>query len=678
MGAFFAWDSLIDGLLTACHPQQLLWLCIGVTLGLIGGTLPGISGATMLSIMLVFVSKFPLDCMVIAMAGIYAASTYSGSTAGILYNVPGDAPGIPSAIEGYAMTKQGKSLPALTAALSASFYGAVLSFVLMLIMVPLFLYLVNFVGSGERALFALWALVIITGGALTRDDVLRGLTSMAIGLFIGTIGMQKNIGAIRYVEKVTGLWDGFDLLWIILGVFAIPQIVKLPYIKVKKQETITVKPIPFLIECFKMMKQHHKLMFISSMYGTIIGAIPGIGAVTASWVGYSQAERSSKQRGLFGKGNIEGIIGAESANNAAVPGTFIPLLSLGIPGSAANAIILGAFIAAGIYPGPALMQNNGPVVWTILFGIGLSAVVFLLLGVPFIKMAQMMVVLPNEFLITFIGVLTLLGTYLSKYSVFGAMMTIAVGLFMMGGSKFGLLPSNVLLGYILGPTIEVEFIRAYQIGGFSRFLRPISLTLLIITVITLVWGIVKNYRHKAIDKSKLSEKERKELDYLEQLDDESVVTKNYFYDLIFAVFGLCLALYMHITLGKIQFLGRLWPLIIECVFLAIPCVLLIIRALTNFEDMKKNLVSSGGSFAKIFTSKTTLDFLVIMIGLLFSAQMIERLGFVGSSGLFSFIVIGYFGRKWKKLAIGTIAFMFTMWLMRVSLGFPLPTGLLGL
>jgi putative tricarboxylic transport membrane protein len=679
MGAFFAVDSLLQGLASVFHWQQLMWLCIGVFLGLVGGTLPGISGATMLSIMLVFVSKFPLDCMVIAMAGIYAASTYSGSTAGILYNVPGDAPGIPTTIEGYAMTKKGKSLSALTAALSASFYGATLSFVLMMIMVPIFLYLVNFIGSGERALFALWALVIITGGALTREDSIRGLASMAVGLFLGTVGMQRNLGAIRFVENQTALWDGLDLLWIILGIFAIPQLIKLPYIKVLRQERISINPLAFYKDCFVMMRDKWRLMSKAAVLGTIIGVIPGIGAVTASWVGYSTAEKSSKEPEPFGKGNIDGIIGAESANNAAVPGTFVPLLALGIPGSAANAIILGAFIAAGIYPGPALMLNNGPVVWTILFGIGLSGVVFLLLGVPFIKMAQMMVILPNEFLIAFIGILSLLGTYLAKYSVFGALITILIGLVVMAGSRFGLIASSVLLGYILGPTIEVEFIRAYQIGGFSRFLQPISLVLLVLILITLSWGFVQNYlRQRQADKRVLSEKEKIEKEYLEQLDDESVDTGSHLGDLVFGVLGVSLAAYILISMWNITFLARFWPMLVAVFFLGIPSIVLIGRSFFRIKAIRQSVQNMRASATGSLLSKNTLDFIVIIGGLTLSTVLIDDLGFTGASALFALIVIGFFSRKPTRTIAGVLAFTAAMWFMRVSMGFSLPTGILGL
>ena len=577
------------------------------------------------------------------------------------------------------MTKRGKSLNALIAALSGSFYGATLSFILMMIMVPIFLYLVNFVGSGERALFALWALVIITGGALTREDTIRGLASMAVGLFLGTVGMQKNTGAIRFVMDYTALWDGFDLLWIILGIFAIPQLVKLPYIKVERQERISINPVSFFRDCFVMMRDKWKLMSKAAVLGTIIGVIPGIGAVTASWVGYSTAEKSSKEPEPFGKGNIDGIIGAESANNAAVPGTFVPLLALGIPGSAANAIILGAFIAAGIYPGPALMLNNGPVVWTILFGIGLSGVVFLIMGVPFIKMAQMMVILPNEFLIAFIGILSLLGTYLAKYSVFGALITILIGLVVMAGARFGLIASSVLLGYILGPTIEVEFIRAYQIGGFARFLQPISLALLILIVITLSWSSIQNYlRQRQAGKRELTEKEKAEEEYLKQLDDESVDTGSHLGDLVFGILGVILAAYILISMLDIPFLARFWPMLVATFFLGIPSLVLIGRSFFRVKTIQQSIQNICASGTGALLTKTTLDFIVIIGGLTLCTVLIDDLGFVGASALFALIVLGFFSRKPVRTIAGTLAFTAAMWFMRVSMGFTLPTGILGL
>lgn len=677
MGEFLSLDILLEGLTAAFGWKQLMWLVIGTALGMVAGTLPGISGATMLSVLLVFVGKVPLDCMVIAMAGIYAASTYSGSTAGILYNVPGDAPGIPSTIEGYQMTQRGESEKALSSALFGSFWGAVISFFLMIIMVPVFLSLVNFVGTGERALFALWALVIICGGALTKDDPLRGLLSMAVGLFIGTIGMQPNTGAIRFVQNTLSLWDGFDLLWVILGIFAIPQIVKLPDIKVTRRGGFKVNVRSFYKQGFKDCWDFRGLLAKSTLIGTIVGAIPGIGAVTASWLGYSSAEKYCKSA-PHGKGAYEGILGAETANNAAVPGTFIPLLALGIPGSAANAIIMGAFIAAGIYPGPALIQNNGPMIWTIMIGIGLSAFVFLAMGVPFINMAQIMVKLPTHYLITFIGVLSLLGTYVAKYSVFGVLMTIVVGLVVMAGSKFGLIPSSMLLGFILGPSIENDLIRAYQIGGFARFLKPVSLVLLIIILITLVYGIVKNTRAAKSRKKAESELEAKVNAMADELDEEGATGTTPVKDFVMGVCGLLLCAYMFFSLLNVNFWSRLWPYLIETVFLGIPSVLLLVRCLRKPKKLAAALKPNPGAWKKALFSKGTLNSIVVVGGLALSAVCIEWLGFTGASALYALIIIGYFSRKVSSTIIGTLGFGLAMYIMRVACSFPLPRGFLGL
>ena len=679
MGSFMALDTVLAGLKAAFGWHQLLWLVIGSALGMVAGTLPGISGATMLSVLLVFVTKVPTDCMVIAMAAIYAASTYSGSTAGILYNVPGDAPGIPSTIEGYQMTLAGKSVKALQSALFGSFWGAVLSFFLMLFLVPLFISLVNFVGTGERALFALWALVIICGGALTKDDPLRGLLSMPIVLFIGTIGMQPNTGAIRFVKHQVELWDGFELLWVILGIFAIPQIVKLPYIKVNREKkNFKIRLKDFYAEGMRDCWRNRMLILKSTVMGSVVGVIPGIGAVTASWLGYSASEKYCKSA-PHGKGAFEGIMGAETANNAAVPGTFVPLLSLGIPGSSANAIIMGAFIAVGIYPGPALIQNNGSLVWTIMVGIGLSAFVFLAMGVPFINMAQSMIKLPSQYLIVFIGVLTLLGTYVTKYSTFGIIMTILIGIVVMAGSKVGLIPSSMLLGFILGPSIENDLIRAYQIGGFRRFLKPISLTLLIIILITLVFGIVKNFRAaKKGRKSSGNALKDKVAEMEESLDEEHTQGSNSLNDLIMAIIGLSLCAFMYFKCANLNFWSRLWPYLIESVFLTLPSLVLLVRCFRNPQEIGRKLSSNASSMKKVLLSSRTFDFLVIIGGLTVSALAIEWLGFTGACMLYSLIVIGYFSRKILPTLIGTFGFGLGIYIMRVACNFPLPKGFLGL
>lgn len=682
--SFFDISAVIAGLETLFQPVTLLWLVVGVLLGLAGGTLPGISGATLLAVILVFVLRLPLEAIVIAMAGIYAASVYAGSSTGILYNVPGDAAAIPSTIEGYAMTKRGESYKALVAAMSGSFYGAIFSALMLFILVPIFLYLVTFIGTGERALFALWALVLITSGALTKEDSLRGLASMAVGLFLGTVGMQRNIGAIRYIPNVFDLWDGINLLWLVLGIFAIPQIIQLPYVKITpQQDKISINPIPFFKMCFTMIRQHQWVLLRSAIAGTVVGVIPGIGAVTASWIGYAQAERASKNRETFGKGNYEGILGAETASNACVPGTFVPLMALGIPGSAVGAIIMGGFISAGVYPGPALMLNNGPVVWTILFGIGLSSFVFLLFGVPFIKLAQVMVSLPNEFLIALIGMLTMMGTFLARFNVFGALFTIALGLIVMLCTKFGLVPSAVLLGFVLGPVIEVEFIRAYQIGGFGRFLEPFSLVLVLLTIGTLGWSIYSNYATKKKASKAKSEEDAKREEMEERyFKKEEVKVGNYIQDIVFALFGFGLAAYIFISLRDISTLGRFWPYLIAGFFLGVPCALMLLRALIKVtpRQIGGTIRDAIPGIKQKLVSSRTLDFIVIMGGLVLTTYMIDILGFVGACGLYAFIILTFFGgiKRPIRIVIGTAAFTIAMWALRVAFSFPLPTGILGL
>ena len=625
----FDFASIAQGFLTVMDPYHLLWLGIGVALGLFGGTVPGISGATMLAVLIAFTFKFPLDTMVIALAGIYAASVYSGSTSGILYNIPGDVCGIPTTIEGYPLTKKGRTAEALAADIGSSFVGATFGFVMMIILVPIFMYFVKFFGTGERALFALWALIIITTGTLTQEDSLRGMLSMSIGLILGMIGMQKNVGSIRFTMDHILLMDGLALVWVILGLFAIPQIIKLPNIKIAKSKTdFNLNIIEFYKHIISIIRKHWKLMLRSSTIGLVLGAIPGIGAVTASWVGYSEAQRMSSNPKEFGKGSLEGIIGCEASNNAAVPGTFIPLLALGIPGSAASAIILGAFIVAGVFPGPQMMATNAPLVWTILFGVGLSGFFFLLMGIPFIKLAQSLVLLPAHYIIATIGILTMIGTYLAKFNTFGIILTIAIGVVAMNIIKIGFSLSAILLGFVLGPVIEVEFIRAFQIDGIARFLRPASMVLICLIIVTIIWGMIRKRKANAQDKLTGGYD-------ISSDDDINVLDVSRFSDVICALIGTITAIVVFISSGKFTYLATLWPRLVAVVFMGIPVILLILRTVKSFPELKNSLKQlKMPNLMNI--KKESVTSMVIIISLLISVYLIDIIGFIESSTLFSF------------------------------------------
>ncbi|WP_299821916.1 tripartite tricarboxylate transporter permease [uncultured Jannaschia sp.] len=485
-----------DALLILLSPMNLSWIALGTLLGLIAGTLPGVSGVSMMALLLPFTFGMEPETSVLMLIGIYAASTYSSSTGGILYNIPGGAAGVPTTMEGYKLSMKGRTGEVLSTDIYASFIGSTIGFVCAVVLTPLFITFATLFGTAERGLFALLALALVGTGALSRADPLRGLLAVGIGLLVGTVGMQPNTGFVRFVEGYPQLWDGFHLVWIIVGLYAIPQIFRLATLE-KYFHAVREMDLHYgfgeeFRRFLSLFRRNRGMIIRTGLIGSIVGALPGLGTVASSWLGYQEAYRSSKAKEEFGNGSIEAVAGAETANNAAVPNTIVPLLSLGIPGSAASALILGAFLLAGVQPGPQMMAVNPEKVWTILLGLFFTGVFFVIFGLPFHRVAIYVTKVKPAFLIPAIVAFSAIGTFLATGFEEGIYITLGIGLVAVLLERMYLPVANVLLGAILGPTIEKELLLAYQIGGVGRFMQPGAASLVLIIAAILLWGLYKN------------------------------------------------------------------------------------------------------------------------------------------------------------------------------------------
>lgn len=490
------YTGILEAFTVLISPANLAWIALGTVLGLVAGTLPGVSGVSMMALLLPFTFGMPPETSVLMLIGIYAASTYSSSTGGILYNIPGGAAGVPTTIEGYKLAMRGRAGEVLTTDIYASFIGSTVGFACAVILTPLFLTFATLFGTAERGLFALLALALVGTGALSRADPLRGLLAVGIGLLVGTVGMQPNTGFIRFVERYPQLWDGFHLVWIIVGLYAIPQIFRLASLEAYLRGVRDLDLHYGFREEYRrflvLLRRHAGMVLRTGLIGSVVGALPGLGTVAASWLGYQEAYRSSRNRDEFGNGSIEAVMGAETANNAAVPNTIVPLLSLGIPGSAASALILGAFLLAGVQPGPQMMQVNPEKVWTILLGLFLTGVFFVVFGLPFHRVAVYVTKVRPAYLIPAIVAFSAIGTFLATGFEEGIYITLGIGIVAVLLERLHLPVANVLLGAILGPTIEKELLLAYQIGGIDRFMRPGAGSLVILIAAILLYGLYKN------------------------------------------------------------------------------------------------------------------------------------------------------------------------------------------
>jgi putative tricarboxylic transport membrane protein len=655
------WSIVAEGMGHAVSAQNLLWLAIGVTLGLISGTLPGLGGGSMMAVLLPVVVTLPVDTMLITLAGLYAANVYADSTTGILYNIPGGAAGVPASIEGYKLKQQGRLEEAFAAQVSGAFVGATVGFVVLLVLVPSFIYFVQFFGSAERALLAVWALVFISSGAITADSPLQSFLSVGFGLSLGLIGQQPNIGTFRFTMGIDALGDGLKVVLLVLGLFAIPQLLAMIDVRRSLQGDAAANTISFTRLYRSMWRvpwEGRQVVTRTSLLGVIIGIIPGIGPSTAAWVGYSIARAKSTQPERMGAGNRDGVLGPESASNACEVGTIIPLLALGIPGSAAAAIMLGALNLVGIYPGPGMYASHGAQVWSVMFGIGLSGIMFTLLAFPFIRGAQHLSRLPVSVLIGGIGTLCVMGAYLETQDQFGIVVMLVLGVLTLLGSPLGLKAAPVLIGFVLGPRVETELIRAYQIRGLLRFAEPASLLILAVIVATLALAIhrsVKARRAPPADDARPAPPQSGALQ-----------------DAIFAGLGLALAACLVVFSYGYPLLAKLWVLVVAAGFVAIPSLLLLRRAAVARRDGSGRRRASAitSTHARLIVERAAL----LALFLLFVVAM-PAVGFIISAAAFVFCITLYFERRIVLALMAALVTGLLIFAMSTSFGFYLPTGI---
>ena len=694
--------AMFEGLLIVIQPANILWIAIGCIMGMFAGTLPGINDITMVSVLLPLVYKIPVEQMILAIVGIYAASCYAGSTAGILYNIPGNASAIPTTIEGYRLTLKGRTVDALATACGSSFFGNTFGVLAMVVLLPTFQYFITFFGSAEKALLGILAVVLICTGVLTRDDPFKGLGSMGLGLLIACVGTQGNVGVIRYALKVPNLWDGFNIIWIALGLFAVPQLLNLPSMKSTLEKATRSEsgkariesPKVFYTQIFTSMKKNFGMMVRGSIIGTIVGIIPGIGPNTAAWLAYSNAQSGAKNPEEIGDGSTEAIACIESSNNSCLPGALIPMFALGIPGSTICAIIMGIFILAGFSPGPQMMQTNGPLVWAIAFGVLVAGAAFLMVAYIFRLAAGSLLALPVHWTLVVLGPLVMVGTYIAKNDIFGSQVVLIVTLLALLLNYLRVPNIGLILGVILGGMIETETVRALQVGGIGRFLRPFPMILILFNLYIFFYSVYKNYFSKSSKQS--SAPKAKGLRMVGQTGDEELIedesgnlvsvkidperlkNKDRFQRLLFGVLLVMLSAWGFPQTSTFGPVASIWPRFLFIVFIFPTAVVLLISAAVDFRRVAGYIKEKTSVKMNKVEKRRLLDKFVIYFSIAACVALIPVLGMVLSCAVFALFVT-LFMTGWKPLS-GFSAFLIViafMLVLKLVVGLPLPPGPLG-
>ncbi|EJL6700722.1 TPA: tripartite tricarboxylate transporter permease [Vibrio cholerae] len=486
-------DGILQGLATAVMPTNLMMVMIGCFVGTFIGMLPGLGPISAIALMIPITYGLEPASGLILMAGVYYGAIFGGSTSSILINAPGCSSTVVTAFDGYPMAQKGQAGKALALAAYASFTGGTLSAIMLLFAAPALAKVsLSFQSSDYFALMlvGLSAVAAFAG----KGQVIKAWMMTVLGLMLSTVGIDKGIGVERFTFGLTDLMDGFSFLLLAMATFALGEtlmgILK-PDADNSANEQEQMKNIGSMKLTKEEVKEAAPVSLRSSILGFFTGVLPGAGATIAAFLAYGMernlAPKAKKEE--FGQGSIRGLVAPESANNAASSGSFVPLLTLGIPGSGTTAIMLGALIAYGIQPGPRLFVDHPDIFWSVIISMYVGNIVLLILNLPLIPYISKLLAVPRTVLLPMILFFSITGVYLVSFNTMDVyvMILVAMGAIALRLANFPLAP--LLLGFILGGLMEENLRRALIItDGEISFLweRPITLAFTVLAIVTLL------------------------------------------------------------------------------------------------------------------------------------------------------------------------------------------------
>ncbi|GLQ16148.1 tripartite tricarboxylate transporter permease [Maritalea porphyrae] len=486
-------EGILIGLTTALTPMNLAFVVAGCLVGTFIGMLPGLGPMSAIALMIPVAAGLDPAAGIILMAAVYYGAIFGGSTSSILINAPGVASTVATSFDGYPMAKQGKAGKALAIAAYSSFSGGVIGAILLLVAAP-FLASVS-LSFHSTDYFALMVLGLTAVAAFAgQGNVLKAMLMTVVGLMLSTVGTDQTQGIQRFTLGMIDLLDGVSFLLLVMATFALSEAL-MAILKPKDDESrLKEKEASANLGSMKVSKEEVKEMVPvisrSSVMGFLIGVLPGAGATIASFLAYGTEQRlAGPEKGkLFGKGSVRGLSAPETANNAAATGSFVPLLTLGIPGSGTTAIMLGALIGYGIQPGPRLYIDQPEVFWAVIVSMWIGNIILLVLNLPLIPYIAKVLAIPSRFLLPLILFFSLIGVYFVSFNTFDIQLMIifAVAAVVLRLLDFPLAP--MILGFILGGMMEENLRRALLINNDSwSFLweRELTLSILVIAALTL-------------------------------------------------------------------------------------------------------------------------------------------------------------------------------------------------
>ncbi|MFB8831784.1 tripartite tricarboxylate transporter permease [Azotobacter sp. CWF10] len=486
-------SNLSLGVEAALSWSNLLYCFAGVTLGTLVGVLPGLGPVATIAMLLPVTYGLPPDAALIMLAGIYYGAQYGGSTAAILVNLPGESSSLVTCLDGHAMARAGRAGAALgIAAIGSFFAGTLATLVLAVAAVPLTDFALRF---GPADYFSLMALGLIAAVVLAQGDVIKALAMTLLGLLLGLVGVDVNSGAERFTFGVPELAEGISFVVISMGIFGIGEIIA--NLERDTARAGAIRAVGPLLPTRDDYRRAWKPVLRGSALGTLLGVLPGGGAMLSSFASYMLEKRLAKDPSRFGQGAIEGVAGPESANNAGAQTSFIPLLVMGLPSNAVMALMIGAMMIHGIVPGPQVMGERPELFWGLIVSMWVGNALLLLLNLPLIGVWTRLLAVPYRLLYPAILLFCCIGVFSVNNSLFDVLLAVGFGLLGYLFIKLRCEPAPLLLGFVIGPLMEENLRRAMLLSRGDPtvfFTRPISATLLLIAVGFLVLLALPRFR----------------------------------------------------------------------------------------------------------------------------------------------------------------------------------------
>jgi putative tricarboxylic transport membrane protein len=492
------WHNLISGAVAAFSLANMGFLVFGTFVGIVVGILPGIGPMVGMVVLLPFTFALAPDVALSMLLGVFCGGYFGGAVPAILMRTPGVPSSLITSFDGFPLTQKGEAQTALSAALLGSFGGGIISVIILVFLAPLLAHVAANFGPPEYFGAGLFGVTLVV--MANRDQLMRGILLLGLGLWFSTVGIDGATLSPRFCFGTLYLQNGLDIVPVCLGLFGVGQTLLLVERKILLTDQMNLTRSTLDFSKLRQTLRYWKTLLRSGIIGTFVGLLPGTGSILASFMSYEAAKRSSKRPQDFGNGTPEGCLASEAGNNAVPAGAMIPLLTLGIPGEALSAVLLGVFTINGIYPGPLLLVKEPVLINTLYFSIFMINIAAFLMLALWLKPFAMIVRVSTTLLAANIMLISVIGIYAVNTRIFDAAVAVFMGVlgYILLRLKWPVV--NLVMGVVLGEILENRLRQSLSLGDGNPIIflaRPISLALIILSVLVVVIPLYKDRRRNA-------------------------------------------------------------------------------------------------------------------------------------------------------------------------------------